>query len=101
MDSVAGMKGFLAFLAAATLMVIATIGLSGEGPVWTKYVGGGTVLLILLLILQQLSNIPSTIELKKMLLGAEAAAAQAQAEQAIPEDDDIADSTRGRRSARN
>lgn len=100
MDSVAGMKGFLAFIAVAALMVIATIGLSGEGPVWTKYFGGGTVLLILLLILQQLSNIPSTVEMKKMLLGAEAAAA-ARSEQVMPEDDEVQDSTRGRRSARN
>jgi hypothetical protein len=94
------MKSFLAFIAVATLMVIAAIGLSGDGPLWTKYFGAGTVLLMLLLILQQLSNIPSTVELRKLLLGAEAAAA-ARSEQAIPEDDDIADSTKGRRSARN
>lgn len=94
------MKSFLAFIAMATLVVIATIGLSGEGPVWTKYFGAGFLLVILLLILQQLSNIPSTIEMKKMLLGAEAAVA-AKSEQTMLEDDDIVDSTRGRRSARN
>lgn len=94
------MKGLLAFLAMSTLVVIATIGLSGEGPIWTKYFGAGFLFVILLLILQQLSNIPSTIELKKMLLGAEAAVA-ARSEQAIPEEDDVVDSTRGRRSSRN
>jgi hypothetical protein len=93
------MKSLLAFIAVATLMVIATIGLSGEGPVWTKYFGAGFLLVLLLLILQQLSNIPSVIELKKMLLGAEAAAAARS--EPIPEDDEIGDSTRGRRSARN
>ena len=94
------MKSFLAFIAVTTLVVIATIGLSGEGPVWTRYFGAGFLFVLLLLILQQLSNIPSMIELKKMLLGAEAAAA-ARSEQSMTEDDDIADSTRGRRSARN
>lgn len=94
------MKSFLAFIAAATLLTIATIGLSGEGPVWTRYFGAGTVFLMLLLILQQASNIPSTTELKKLLLGAEAAAA-ARSEQAAVTEDDEGDSTRGRRSARN
>lgn len=93
------MKG-LQVLVLAALLVISTIGISGEGPVWMKYVGCGMIYVLLMLILTQVSNIPSTTDLKKMLLGAEAAAT-ARAEQTTTEDDDMADSTRGRRSARN
>lgn len=90
------MKALLA-LAMAGLLVVATIGLSGEGPVWTKYVGSGMVFVLLMLILTGVSNIPSTTDIKKILMGADPTMAP-KPMPVVPDDDDDLPS---RRSARN
>lgn len=94
MDSVRWMKG-LSVLLILALLVVATIGLSGEGPVWTKYVGAGTVFLLLMLILQQISNIPTASEQRKIISNSEVKPPPP------VQDDDEEDSARARRSARN
>lgn len=90
------MKALLA-LAMAGLLVVATIGLSGEGAVWTRYVGAGMVFALLMLILTGVSNIPSTTDLKKMMMGADPTMAP-KSMPVVPDDDDELPS---RRSARN
>lgn len=84
-------------LATTGLLAVATVGLSGEGPVWTKYVGSGMVFVLLMLILTQVSNIPSTIDMRKMLSGTDPAV-QPRPVPVVPDDDDDMPS---RRSARN
>lgn len=59
------MKTFLGVVLIAYL-VVATIGLAGGGPEWLRYVGAATVMVMLLLILQGVSNIPTATEQKKM-----------------------------------
>lgn len=76
------------------LLVVATIGLSGEGQLWTRYVGAGTVFLFLLLILQQVSNIPTVNEQNKILFDA---TAPSRIPPAAPDEDDAPSS----RSTRN
>ena len=78
-------------IAMAALLVISTIGLSGEGAVWTLYVGAGTILTLLMLILTQVSNIPNSNEQKKILTNTII-------QPPAPDDDD---DFAGRRSARN
>jgi FtsH-binding integral membrane protein len=90
------MKALLT-LAMTGLLVVSTIGLSGEGPVWTKYVGAGMVFVLLMLILTGVSNIPSATDLKKMLMGVDPAASP-KPMPVVPDDDDDLPS---RRSARN
>jgi hypothetical protein len=90
------MKALLT-LAMAGLLVVSTIGLSGEGPVWTRYVGAGMIFVLLMLILTGVSNIPGTIELRKILTGAEQSATP-KPSPVIQDDDDEPPS---RRSARN
>lgn len=75
------------------LLVISTFGLSGEGPVWTRYVGSGLLLVLLMLILQQISNIPTGAELRRMLTGVAPPPAPAD----LNDDGEV----RERRSARN
>jgi hypothetical protein len=89
------MKGLSAILLIA-LLAVATFGLSGEGPVWTKYVGAGTVFVLLMLILQGVSNIPNAAEQRKIIVGSEI-----KQPPVIPDDDDDESSTRARRTARN
>lgn len=85
----------LGVLLIMAVLVIATIGLSGDGPVWTRYVGAGTLFALLLLILTQLSNIPNTTELRKIFAVSEAKAPP------VVHDDEEEDSARARRTARN
>jgi hypothetical protein len=58
------MKALLNVVLVAFLGV-AVYGLGG-GPEWLRYVGWGTVMLLLLLILQGVSNIPNLAEQRKM-----------------------------------
>ena len=92
------MKALLT-LAMTGLLVVATIGLSGEGPVWTRYVGAGMVFVLLMLILTGVSNIPSTTDLKKILMGGIDPAAAPKPMTTVPGDDD--DDVSDRRSIRN
>lgn len=92
----ASMKALLT-LAMAGLLVVSTIGLSGEGPPWTKYVGAGVVLVLLMLILTGVSNIPSTNDLRKILSGLDPSAVRPVAVPSDDEDDDLP----SRRSVRN
>jgi len=64
------MKGLQALVLVA-LLAVSTWGLSGEGPVWTKYVGAGMVLVLLMLILQGVSNIPTATDLQKAVKAVE------------------------------
>ena len=48
------------------LLVISAIGMAGEGPPWFRYVGSGMLFLLLMLILQQTSNLPDKAEYRKM-----------------------------------
>lgn len=86
----------LGVLLIMAVLVIATIGLSGDGPVWTRYVGAGTLFALLLLILTQLSNIPNTTELRKLF-----AVSEAKAPPPVIHDDEEEDSARARRTVRN
>lgn len=92
------MKG-LQVLVVLALLVIGTIGLSGEGPVWTKYVGSGLLLVMLLINITQTANSPTTSEIKK-LLGVAAEQASMRTDVVADDDDDVQEA-RGRRSARN
>ena len=47
----------LGILALAAIMVVATIGLAGQGPVWVRYVGAITVLGLLIAISAKLNNL--------------------------------------------
>ena len=49
------------------LLVVATIGLAGDGPDWFRYVGTGTLFFLLLLILTQVSQLPDKAEYKAMI----------------------------------
>ena len=51
------------------LLVISVIGIAGQGDVWMRYVGSGMLFLLLMLILQQVSNMPDRNELQSMLTG--------------------------------
>ena len=59
------MKALLNVVLVAFLGV-AVYGLGGGEPEWLRYVGWGTVMLLLLLILQGVSNIPNLAEFRKM-----------------------------------
>lgn len=90
------MKALLA-LATAGLMVVSTIGLSGEGPAWTKYVGSGMVFVLLMLILTGVSNLPSAADLRKTLMGVDPSMPKGPMPVTPDDDDDVP----SRRSARN
>lgn len=60
------LKG-LGVLALMALLVVATIGMAGQGPVWVRYVGSGTMFFLLMLILTQLSNMPDKAEYRRMM----------------------------------
>ena len=60
------MKAFLNVILVAFLAV-SVYGLGGGEPEWLRYVGWATVMLLLLLILQGVSNIPSMTEMRKMV----------------------------------
>jgi len=91
------MNGFKA-LVLLTLTVIGTIGLSGDGPLWTRYVGAGYLFVLLLVIISQSLNTPTIVDMKKMLgLQAQAAAEAAKASGHDDEDDSMIE----RRSRRN
>lgn len=47
------------------LLLVSTWGLSGDGPLWSRYVGAGMVLALLMLILQSVSNLPTATDLQK------------------------------------
>lgn len=64
------MKG-LQVLVLIALLAVSTWGLSGEGPVWSKYVGAAMVLILLMLILQGISNIPTASEMTKVVKATE------------------------------
>jgi len=49
------------------LLVAASIGLGGGGPDWLRYVGSGTLFLFLMLILTQVSQLPTKVEYKAMI----------------------------------
>jgi hypothetical protein len=90
------MNGFKA-LVLLTLTVIGTIGLSGDGPLWTRYVGAGYLFVLLLVIVSQTLNAPTIADMKKLL------SLQVQADQStrpVPDDDDE-DVGMERRSRRN
>ena len=82
-------------LAIFAFMVVAVIGLSGEGALWTRYVGASAILVLLMLILVQVSNIPTTSDLRKIF----ASMASPAERQAMTGDDE--DDVNPRRSARN
>jgi hypothetical protein len=89
------MNGFKA-LVLLTLTVIGTIGLSGDGPLWTRYVGSGFLFVLLFAVLSQTLNTPTIADLKKLLV-------QQQQDQvsrttAVDEDDDGALERRSRRN---
>jgi len=88
------MKG-LQVLLLLGLLSISTWGLSGEGPIWTKYVGAGFVLVVLMLILQGVSNLPTATDLRKAMSAVE------QTKQVVnPDDMDIVEA-RSQRVPRN
>jgi hypothetical protein len=89
------MKG-LQVLLLFGLLAVSTWGLSGEGPVWAKYVGAGFMLVVLLLILQGVSNLPTATDLRKAMGAIE------QAKQTVNVDDDLdATEARSQRVSRN
>jgi len=55
--------GVLVFMG---LLVVATIGMAGEGPHWFRYVGSGMLFTLLMLILAQTSQLPDKEEYRKM-----------------------------------
>lgn len=61
------LKG-LGVIAVVGFLGLATIGLAGGGPVWLRYVGAGTIFLMLLLILGIVSGIPSKQELAQRVV---------------------------------
>lgn len=63
----------LQVLVLIALLAVSTWGLSGEGPIWSKYVGAGMVLVLLMLILQGVSNIPTATDLQKAVKAVEEA----------------------------
>jgi hypothetical protein len=91
------MKGLQALVMLA-LLAIGTIGLSGEGPIWTRYVGSGLLFAMLMINITQTANSPTTAEIKKFLgIAAEQGSTRADA---VEEADDASE-PRGRRSVRN
>ena len=57
----------LGILVIMALLGAATVGLSGGGPEWLRYVGSGTLFVFLLLILGQLSQLPDKAEYREMI----------------------------------
>jgi hypothetical protein len=91
------MNGFKALVLVA-LTVIGTIGFSGDGPLWTRYVASGYLFVLLLVIVSQSLNTPTIVDMKK-LLGLQAQVEQARA--ATRDDDDDDGIAMERRSRRN
>lgn len=82
-------------LALTGLMGVSAFGLAGQGGPWVRVVGGATVMVMLLTILIQLSNLPTVSEIKRLIL-------ITQVPMPAPPADDMDDQERpARRSARN
>ena len=57
-------------LAVVAIVVVATIGLAGQGPVWVRYVGAITVLGLLIAISAKLNSLveqSSTVDMKSKI----------------------------------